>query len=319
MFSPISPVMGMRVVGAAAMTMVLWASTYVAIRAVGDAFDPGALALLRFAVGSVLLGIMVLLRREPRPARPDVGPVLLSGALWFGAYGIAVNMGERSVDAGTASMIINVAPVLIAVVGGWVLHEGFPAPLIVGLIVAFGGAAVVGLTSSSGSAGSPAGVLWCVAAAVVYAAGVLIQKPVLQRVTPLQVTFLSCAAGTAVCLPWAGSLVHDLASVAAKPLLLGLYIGAVPTAIAYLTWAYVLRQINASRLGVLTYLIPVCTVGLSALFLGEVPTSGTLVGGAICLVGVSLAQYRPRKVPERERARTRHDGSAGAGVSHSGS
>lgn len=48
----------------------------------------------------------------------------------------------------------------------------------------------------------------------------------------------------------------------------------------------------------MTYLIPVCTVGLSALFLGEVPTSGTLVGGAMCLVGVLLAQFRPRKVPD---------------------
>ena len=37
------------------------------------------------------------------------------GVLWFGIYNVALNAGERRVDAGTAAMLIQVSPILVAV------------------------------------------------------------------------------------------------------------------------------------------------------------------------------------------------------------
>ena len=59
----------MRSLVAALVTVVLWASAFVGIRAAGEELSPGALALGRLLVGSAALGAIVLIRREPLPSR----------------------------------------------------------------------------------------------------------------------------------------------------------------------------------------------------------------------------------------------------------
>ncbi len=68
----------------------------------------------------------------------------------------------------------------------------------------------------------------------------------------------------------------------------------MPTALAFVTWAYALARTDAGRLGVTTYLVPPLTILTGWLLLGETPVTTALVGGAICLVGVALSRRRPR-------------------------
>jgi len=108
----------------------------------------------------------------------------------------------------------------------------------------------------------------------------------------LQVTFLSCAIGAVVCLPFTPGLVAEgvIAPVAATGWLV--YLGIVPTALAFSTWAYALARMDAGRLGVSTYAVPPITIALGAALLGEVPPVLAIVGGVICLVGVGLSRRR---------------------------
>jgi len=175
-----------RAAGAAAVTVVLWASAFVSIRSAGGHFSPGALALGRLLVASLALGVMWLVSGDGWPPRAAWPGILGSGVLWFGLYMITLNWGEREVDAGTAAMVVTVGPILIALLGGWLLREGFPRRLGAGMAVSLAGAIVVGIaeSASSGSGGgrtSVIGVMLCVAAAVCYAAGVVFQKPALGR------------------------------------------------------------------------------------------------------------------------------------------
>ncbi len=85
------------------------------------------------------------------------------------------------------------------------------------------------------------------------------------------------------------------------------YLGVFPTAIAFTTWAYALTHMNASSLGVTTYLVPPITVLLGWLFLGEVPPALAFVGGALCLAGVALTRKKGRV------RRTAEDAPAAAG------
>ena len=75
-----------------------------------------------------------------RPGATWVSIVLI-GVLWFGVYNVALNEGERSVDAGTAAMLIQVSPVLIALLAALFLGERFTVQLGIGLALAFGGVA----------------------------------------------------------------------------------------------------------------------------------------------------------------------------------
>ena len=132
--SPPAPGSGLdrRALAAATVTVVAWASAFVAIRDAGRYFDPGALALGRLLAGSLVLGAVLLFRGEGWPPRAAWPGIAGAGVLWFGVYMVALNWGERHVDAGTAAMIINIGPVVIAVLGGWLLHEGFPRRLLAG-------------------------------------------------------------------------------------------------------------------------------------------------------------------------------------------
>jgi uncharacterized membrane protein len=174
------------------VSVALWASAFVGIRAAGPHFAPGPLAVGRLLIGSIVLGLIVAIRREPLPARRDLPAIVLCGLLWFALYNVALNAGERHVDAGTASMIIRVGPVMTAILAGLFLGEGFSSNVFAGGAIALAGAAVIAAASEGGGVVNADGVLLCLLAAAAYAGGVVTEKVVLRRVSPLQTVFVCC-------------------------------------------------------------------------------------------------------------------------------
>jgi drug/metabolite transporter (DMT)-like permease len=115
---------------------------------------------------------------------------------------------------------------------------------------------------------------------------------VLTRVSPLQVTWLGCAAATVICLPFAPALAAQAAKADAAAIGWMVYLGAAPTALGFATWAIALRRTSAGRTGSLNYLIPLVAIVLGWAVLGETPPWLAVVGGALCFVGVYLARRR---------------------------
>ncbi|MFD4413991.1 DMT family transporter [Streptomyces sp. NPDC058476] len=280
--------------GAATVTVGLWASAFVSIRSAGEAYSPGALALGRLLAGAIVLGAVCLVRREGWPPRSAWRGIAISGLLWFGFYMVVLNWGEQQVDAGTAALVVNIGPILIALLGSRLLGDAMPPRLLAGMGVSFAGAVAVGLSMSGGGGSSVLGVVLCLLAAVAYAAGVVAQKPALGRASALQVTTFGCLVGAVACLPFAGQLVQDAADAPASATLNMVYLGVFPTALAFTTWAYALARTTASRMGATTYAVPALVVLMSWLFLDEVPGLLTLAGGALCLAGVAVSRSRPR-------------------------
>jgi len=278
------------VLAAALTTVALWASAFVGIRAAGHDLSAGALSLARLLVGSVALGGLVAVRRAPLPPRADVPRLLLCGVLWFGIYNVALNEAERHVDAGTAAMLVNVGPVLIAVLAGVLLHEGFPRTLLAGCAVAFAGAVLIGAATSDDGLTPNTGTLLCLVAAVTYAGGVIAQKPLLARTSPLTITWLACLVGAVCCLPFAPQLVGELGDASGETLAWTAYLGLFPTAIAFTTWAYALSRTSAGRMGSTTYLVPPLATLMGWAYFGETPPTLAIAGGALCLSGAALAR-----------------------------
>jgi drug/metabolite transporter (DMT)-like permease len=302
---PTAPIAG-RTIAAVVVTVLAWASAFVAIRGVGEHLSPGALALGRLLVGTAVLGLLMVGRGWVAPRGRDWGLLAVCGVGWFGIYNVSLNAAEQHLDAGTTAMLVNIGPILIAVFAGLLLGEGFPRWLVAGITVAFAGVLVIGL-ATRGAETDILGVVLCVVAAVTYAGGVVAQKPLLRRLPGLQVTFMACATGALCCLPWAGALADDLAAAPVGSVLGMVYLGAVPTALAFSTWAYALSRMDAGRLGVTTYLVPPLVILLGWLLLDEVPPGLALVGGAVCLAGVALSRRRDRvrsPVPVTQEAGT---------------
>ena len=276
--------------GAALVTVVLWASAFVGIRAAGEDLSPGALSLARLLVGSAALGSLVLVRRERFPARRDLPGIAICGVLWFGLYNVVLNAAEQRVDAGTAAMLVGVGPILIALLAGVLLGEGFPRALITGCAVAFAGVVVIGLATSERGLDAGLGAVLCLVAALAYAGGVLTQKPLLRRVSALQVTWLACSVGALACLPFAPALLREIGQADLSAVGWAVYLGVFPTALAFTTWAYALARTTAGRMGATTYLVPPLTVLMGWAVLGEIPPALALLGGVLCLVGVAVTR-----------------------------
>jgi drug/metabolite transporter (DMT)-like permease len=249
----------------------------------------------RLLAGSVVLVAFLVIRGEGWPRRAAWPGIAISGVLWFGLYMVALNWGEQEVDAGTAAMVVNVGPVLIALLGGWLLKEGFRPRVLAGIAVSFAGAVVVGLSMAGEGHASVLGVLLCVVAAITYAIGVVSQKPALRHGSALQVTTFGCLVGTVACLPFAGQLINQVATAPASATLNVIYLGVFPTGLAFTTWAYALARTSASQMGATTYAVPALVVLMSWLLLDELPGWVTFLGGALCLAGVAVSRTGSRK------------------------
>jgi drug/metabolite transporter (DMT)-like permease len=277
---------------AVGVTLVLWASAFVAIRHLAGAFSAGSLSLGRLLVGALCLGVVALNRGLPRPTGRQWVSITAIGLLWFGVYNVALNAGEQHVDAGTAVMLIQVSPVLVALLAAVFLGERFTVNLALGLALAFGGVALIATAAGDSHNRSVAGVVLCLVAAVVYSTSLVLQKPLVAALPAIHVTWLACTIGGVVCLPFAGQLVGDVRDASTSDVLWVVYLGVFPTAIAFTTFAYALRTMTASSLGVTTYLVPPLTIVMGWLFLDEVPPTMAYAGGVLALVGVAVARRK---------------------------
>lgn len=133
---------------AVATTLVLWASAFVGIRHLGESVPPGALSLSRLLVMSIAL--LALMRgRLPRlPTRREWPLILAGGASWFGVYNLTLNESERRIDAGTAALIVQIGPLLVALLATFFLGERLTKWLLIGMGVGFSGVVIIGRASS---------------------------------------------------------------------------------------------------------------------------------------------------------------------------
>lgn len=273
--------------------LLMWASAFVAIRGIGTSFSPGPLALGRLLVGGLALAVFAVRARRPFPRGRALGMVAAYGLLWFAGYNVLLNAAERHLDAGTAAMLVNVAPILVAVGAGCFLREGFPRQLLVGIGIAFIGVVLIAFGGSGGHSDG-FGILLGLVTAVLYAAGVLTQKVALRTVDALTATWVGCAIGVLALLGWLPSLIREWSAAGTAPVLSLIYLGVFPTAIAFSLWAYALQRSDAGALTSSTLAVPAIVVLASWLVLGEVPTIWAIIGGAVALTGVAIGRLRRR-------------------------
>ena len=267
-------------------TVLAWSSAFVVIRAVLPVFAPGELAFLRQLVAVPLLAVWMIGQKWVWPTVREWVLIAIFGLTWFSTYIVALNTAEQTIDAGTASFIVNIGPLLI-VVGAFVfLGEKLPRNLIPGAIIALAGVGLIAWGTSSSEHVDVTGVLWALIATVTYAIGVLTQKPALKRLSSNQVTLLGAAIALIPLFWWAPEAFAHVQTAPADAIVGAIWLGAIPTALGFGLWGYALKRMPAGRLGVSTYVVPPLVIVESAILLGELPHPIAIVGGLIALTGV---------------------------------
>jgi len=275
-----------KVLAAIIGTVLAWSSAFVVIRAVLPVFSPGELAFLRQLVAVPLLAVWMIGQKWVWPTRREWLLISVFGLTWFSTYIVALNTAEQTIDAGTASFVVNIGPLLIAIGAFFFLGEKLPRNLIAGALIALAGVGLIAWGTSSSDHVDIAGLLWAFVATVTYAVGVLTQKPALARLSSNQVTLLGAAIALVPLFWWAPEAAAHLSTAPVDAIIGAAWLGAVPTALGFGLWGYALKRMPAGRLGVSTYVVPPLVIVESAILLGEWPHPIALAGGAIALIGV---------------------------------
>jgi len=272
---------------ALAVTVVLWASAFAAIRAAVRALGWAHLSFLRLAVAALVLGILAAVRRVGRPARRDLPLLALCALSGMTAYQVLLNAGEVTVPAATASLLVNVSPIFTALMAVALLGERLTPRGWLGVAIGFAGAGLIALAAGGGVRLS-AGALLVLGAALAQATFFVSQKALLRRYGTLAVTAWAMGLGAAMALPLAPGLTSDVAAAPTGALLAVGFLALGASALGFLTWAYAVARIDVTAAASTLYAVPPVAAIVGWVLLGEVPSPLTAVGGAIALTGVAI-------------------------------
>jgi len=121
------------------------------------------------------------------------------------------------------------------------------------------------------------------------------QKPFLKKYHAIQVTSYIIWGATLSLVVYAPQLLKDVKTASAGATGAVIYLGVFPATLGYLAWSYGLKDISVSQAANYLYLIPIIATFLGWVWLGEIPSGLSLIGGLIALLGVWIVGYRAHK------------------------
>ncbi len=264
---------------------LLWASVYIVIRQELTVFSPGALALFRYAIASIVAILFFFSSQSPTKITPQKFiKILLIGMLGIGLYVLCVNYTEVEVSAAVTSFLIGQIPIISSILAliflkeklSWFGWLGFFIST-VGLIIIF--------YSQAGILNFQTGIIFGLAAAFFGAVFSILQKPILQTTNPLQLIAIAIWGGTLFLSIYTPQLIHDLKQAKLHDIFAVIYIGIFPAAIAYACWSYGLAKIGVTKASAYVYLMPLMTLFIAWFFIDELPNYIAIIGGCIAMLG----------------------------------
>ena len=276
------------------MTTMLWGGSFVAIKRALQYLTPLELILMRFLPASVVLafGLVFVDRSAVRDMiKREWLSLCAMGLTGIVCYNWALNTGEQSIPAGTASLLVALNPIFVFALSAVFLGERVAWRRVVGLLVALAGLFVV-IRYGSGRAldfGYLRGVFITILAPLSWSIYSVVGRTLSRKYPPFAVTSVTTIIGTLPLLTMAGGPLVDKLWMMPWDVLASLaYLTLGCTVVGFTVWGTALRTLGASRAAGFIYLVPMWGVGLGAVLLNEPVTWALVFGAAIVVGGVAL-------------------------------
>jgi drug/metabolite transporter (DMT)-like permease len=274
--------------------IIAWGMSWVSVRSVLTELDAGQVGAMRYLIASAVMLPVWLYRGRPLPDKSDLGIVTLLGLFGFCFYNLGINFGEKTVDAGTGSLLISFQPIVVIIIGVLLRRETVSLVAWIGILISLAGVIMTAIGSSAGLTLN-LGTILILGAALSSAIQTLINKSLTRRYHALDVTTWAIWIGTIGLLPFAHDLPEATRHLSTNGLLHLVFLGVVPAALCYTLFAWILTQVPIATAMSAVYAIPVFSLIFGWSMLGEQPTTMTLIGGFVTIVGVAWVQLLTRK------------------------
>jgi drug/metabolite transporter (DMT)-like permease len=270
---------------AAAVTIIVWAAAFPAIRLGVREIEPIPLAAIRFAIAGTLALCWLAWRQPPLPTGRDLLRFAACGLIGISIYNMLLNTGQVTVSAGAASFIINLQGVVTALLAMLFLKESFRGLAWLGTAICVSGVGLIASTQPGGIA-LGAGASLVLAAAFCSGASFVIQRPLVARHGAMNAAAFNILTGGLFLLPWLPAGVEQTSNATWVGTSAVFFLGVFPGAVGYVTWMATLSAFGAARGANALYLVPPVATLLAIPLAGEAPGLVTLAGGVVVLAGV---------------------------------
>lgn len=292
-----SPALRMNPLAWAALATlyVVWGSTYLAIRVSVETIPPFTMGAIRFLVAGAILFLLTVRRgdraADPIGARQWGASAVVGIALLFGGVGM-VSVAEQTVASGIAALFIATLPLWIAVLGRVFLGDRLSRPVAAGILVGFGGVALLVAPVGGGATLEPVGLVALIISPIAWASGSLWSRGAPLPKRPLLATGMEMLAGgaalavAAVVTGESGRIAPGAVSAASAAAVV--YLIVAGALVGFTCYMWLLRNAPVTTVATYAYVNPVIAVALGALLLGEPIGPRTVVAGAIIVAAVAV-------------------------------
>ncbi|MFF5210072.1 EamA family transporter [Streptosporangium sp. NPDC000396] len=292
-----------------AIVYVVWGSTYLGIRITIETIPPLLSGAIRFTTAALVLAGVVFLLRGPRAfrmTRKEFGGAVLVGLLLLNGGNGMVAVAEQHISSGLAALLVASVPLWLVVFR--ILAKDRPQLLtLAGVLVGFGGVAVLSLTGGGGSSDS-AGIVIILLASLSWSLGSFLSARIPMPANPFTTSAIEMVAGglgLALTSRVVGESV-DLTAVSGRSWAGLVYLILVGSLVGFTAYAWLLGNAPISLVSTYAYVNPVVAVVLGALVLSEPVTSSMVGAGLVIVLGVALVVSTERRkkaqIEEKESA-----------------
>ena len=271
--------------------LIIWSSSFVAIKVAYETFPPITLGAARFVVATLILGALTLLpKNRMRLERKDILTVALSGLMGITMYAVLQNIAVQWTSASSATLIIASYPVITLLLEALIYKTKLNALKIVGIFIAIVGVVVLSYTKADARGeGELLGSIMLIVAGVVWAFYNFLTKKVVNSYPSITLLFYQTLFGTIFMLPMALFERGQWAAPTIMTFAMMLFLGVFCSVIAFLLYNIGLRKLPASSVTSMLNLVPIFGVFFSWILLNESVPLRKFIGGAIVIFGVMLS------------------------------
>ncbi|PGK78455.1 DMT family transporter [Bacillus thuringiensis] len=278
----------LRIICAHAFTILIWGTAFPAIRLGLESYTPEHLTLLRLLIASFILLLFSFIYKLRLPDLKDIPAIFIFGALGFTIYHIALNYGEKTVNAGSASLIISVTPIVTAILASVFLNEKMKLNGWIGGLMSFAGIALISFSQGDAIQLNSGG-LFILLAAISESLFFVFQTSYLKKYGFLPFTIYTILSSTVCMLIFLPGVYQKILAAPLEVNLSVIYLGVFPTVLPYIALAYIISRAGASEATSSLYLTPITACFIAWIWLGEVPTLVSIIGGGITILGIVIA------------------------------